>query len=514
QAGTGDSVLETFITKERDPEVHNQNARLGLDYQIGRQTTVGVLLSGYINQWNLNELSNVAIRPIGASDTLIQSFNTEENDWKNLQTNLHLSHQFTSTTNLDISLDYLFYNNDNPANYDQRFSLDTGTALRQEQLFSGNQTDFGIWVAKLDYQQTFAKKGKWGNGVKYVNSDFQNRVLVTMDEVVLPNFTNNGDLLEGVYAAYTQAEYPLSDKTQVKAGLRYEFSDTDLISDKDGQVVDREFGEFFPSVYLNHQLTETQQINLSYSRRINRPSFSDMASFVFFLDPNTSFSGNARLQPAIANTIQADYRYKTINLTLQYTHEDSTIARFQNRFDPELNRQLILPINLRDQQIFNASIAFPWKAAKWWQMRYFVQYTHTVATTVDEDFIDINRQNSVFLNGNQTFTLAKNWSFELSGFWRSRQLNGNVRIDPTGVLNAGLQKKLANGSRLTLNVTDVFDSFKFNTATTIPANNFAVERLFDFSQRTFKLTYLASFGNNKVKKARTYRQAEEARRVN
>lgn len=514
QSGTGDDFLETLITKERDPAVYNQNARLGLDYQIGERTTAGVLLSGYVNQWNLDEGSRVEIRPVGAPDTLIRSLNTEENDWSNLQTNLHVNHEFANATQLAVSLDYLYYNNDNPANYNQDFLLNGTTNLRREVLFSSNQTDFGIWVAKLDYNQAFAKTGKWNSGLKYVRSNFQNAVRVTLDDAILPNFTDNGDLVEGVYAAYTQAEYPLSAKTQLKAGLRYEFTDTDLTTEKDGQVVDRAFGALFPSVYLNHQLTATQQVNVSYSRRINRPQFNDMASFVFFLDPNTNFSGNASLQPALANTVQADYRFKTINLTLQYTHEDSTIARFQNRFDLATERQLILPVNLRDQQVFNVSVAFPWRPVKWWQMRYFIQYTHTAATTVDADLIYTDRLNSVFFNGNQTFTLPKDWSVELSGFWRSRQLNGNVRVDPMGVFNIGVQKKFANSSRLTFNATDVFNSLQAQTFTEIPASNFSVARLFDFSQRTFKLTYSARFGNQQVQKAREYRQAEEAKRVN
>ena len=67
---------------------------------------------------------------------------------------------------------------------------------------------------------------------------------------------------------------------------------------------DREFGSLFPSAYLDYKINDNNQINVSYSRRIDRPSFSNMAPFIIFVDPNTLFGGNAALQPAIINSAE------------------------------------------------------------------------------------------------------------------------------------------------------------------------------------------------------------------
>lgn len=45
----GGRETETYLTTEREPAINNQNARLGLDYQLTQKTTIGVLFSGYIN---------------------------------------------------------------------------------------------------------------------------------------------------------------------------------------------------------------------------------------------------------------------------------------------------------------------------------------------------------------------------------------------------------------------------------------------------------------------------------
>lgn len=300
----------------------------------------------------------------------------------------------------------------------------------------------------------------------------------------------------------------------MKAGLRYEYTDTELNSSSDGLVVDRAFGALFPSAFLQHQINDNNQFNLSCSRRINRPSFSDMASFVIFLDPRTVMGGNAALQPAIADAFQVDYRYKAINFSMQYTTEDSTIVRAQNRFDGNVGIQTIIPDNLKDQQTFTASVAFPVPVTDWWKMRFFAQYTYQEATSEDKGAFYTFNQNSFEVTGSQSFELPNDFSAELSGKYGTAIINGNQRFKPVGFMNFGIQKRLKNNARLSFNIGDVFNSLEFITTTDLPQQNFFVERLFDFSQRTFNVSYSASFGNQKVKGSRKRGQVEELRQVN
>lgn len=321
---------------------------------------------------------------------------------------------------------------------------------------------------------------------------------------------------EHIIAAYSSVDYQLSEKIQLKGGLRYEHTSTELNSSNDGKVIDRQFGRFFPSVYFNYKISPTQQFNISYSKRINRPSFSDMAPFIIFLSPNTSYGGNEALQPAIANTFQVNYRLKTVNFSIQYTQEDSTIVRYQNRFDPNTNTQLIVPNNLSEQNTFSAFVAFPIKIKEWWNIRLFGIYNRQSITLIDEEFgVQEFQQNSFRWNGSQSFKLPNDFSIELSGFYQSASLFGNVKFQPQGVFNFGIQKKLKNQARLTFNINDVFNALKAVGITDLPEENIFVDRAFDFSQRTFKLTYATTFGNQKVKNNRNRNSSKEERnRVN
>ncbi len=516
RTGTGMNFTETLLTSDRNPTRNNHNYRLGLDIQISEQTTIGVLFSGYGNNWDMHATNRTNIRPASAPDTLAISQNVEVNDWQHLQSNLNLTHNFENGATLNADFDYLVYDNQNPIIYDLRFQDETGNALSNQNLLSEKDTPFNILVGKLDYAVPVGEKTKLSVGVKYVTSDFENNVALSDKGVTLPNFTSISDLTENIFALYSQLDYQLSEKTTLKGGLRYEKSDTELNSTNGGNVVDRNLNNFFPSVYWNQKIGELSSFNLSYSRRINRPSFSDMAPFVIFLDPRTSFGGNAALRPALANTFQADYTRKSVSLSAQYTEEDFTIVGFQNRFDTTTNTQLIVPDNLGGQKTASLTLSFPIKVNDWWKMRYFSTVLWQESTTVEDLGTFTFDQTNFRVNGNQTFTLGNDYTAELSGFYQTRSLVGNVKFEPLGILNFGIQKKFKGGSRLAFNVSDIFNSLERIGITDLPEENIYIERAFDFSQRTFKLTYSATFGNKGVKKERNRKTGadEEKGRVN
>ena len=71
-----------------------------------------------------------------------------------------------------------------------------------------------------------------------------------------------------------------------------------LVTDQIGNsLVDRDYGNFFPSIYLSYKLNDNNNLNLSFSKRINRPAFTDLAPFVLFFDLDSGVQGNTSLQP-------------------------------------------------------------------------------------------------------------------------------------------------------------------------------------------------------------------------
>jgi outer membrane receptor protein involved in Fe transport len=508
-----DLNLVTTHTFNRFPTQNNHNHRLGFDYQISPKTVVGVLVSGYSNRWDMHAQNNIELQSNTNTDSTIRSDIQEKNYWNHLQANINLSHEFRNRARIATDVDVLYFDNQNPINYDFHYLDSEGELIQSQELTTIKDTPFRIIVSKVDYQLPIEENLKISTGVKAVNSTFENDVTVIEDGVELSDFTSFNELTEEIYAGYVQAEYKFS-KNLIKGGLRYEHTRTDLISNVEGQVVDRNFGALFPSLLLSRGLNDNQRLSMSYSRRINRPAFSDMAPFFIFLDPNTVFTGNPSLQPGISNTVQFDYTLGDVIFSTQYTWEDSTIVRFQNRFFPEEDRQIIIPDNLRGQQTYSASISLPIKLTDWRSMRYFGTYIWQKSVTVEGLGIYEFEQHNFRINGNVDLKLPEDFSLSVSGFYQTTSLVGNVQFDPLGILNFGLQRKLGENMRLTFNITDVFNSLERIGTTNLTDESVSVERKYDFSQRTFKLTLTGSFGNNKLRKARNRQTSEEKNRVN
>lgn len=516
RTGTGNDFKETFFKADRNPTRNYHNYRLGIDVDVGENTAIAALLSGYTNNWDMLADNVTDIRSAGALDTLVFVRNTEQNDWQHLQSNINLLHDFKNGATFNADFDYLVYDNQNPNTYARRFEDGDGNFIQTQNLNGTKDTPFNILLGKLDYTASLGEKARLSVGAKYVASDFENKVALTEDGVTLPNFTSDSDLTENIFALYSQVDYQLSEKTTLKGGLRYESSSTELNSSNGGLVVNRQLDNLFPSIYINQKIEEFSSLNLSYSRRIDRPSFSSMAPFVIILDPKTSFGGNTSLRPALANTFQVDYTRRSVSLSAQYTDEDFTIVNFQNRFDPQTNTQLIIPDNLEGQKTASLTLSLPIKVADWWKMRYFSTFLWQESTTIDDLGTFTFDQTNLRINGNQTFTFGNNYTAELSGFYQTRSLVGNVKFEPLGILNFGIQKKFKGGSRLVFNINDVFNSLKRVGITDLPEENIYIKRTFDFSQRTFKLTWSASFGNKGVKKERNRKTGaeNEKKRVN
>ncbi len=516
-----DRTLDNFTASDRDPTQLNHNARLGLDLQVSEKTVIGALIAAYDNKWTMDAVNDIRIEVNQVPDTLITLDNIETNQWRHFMGNLNLQHNFSKSEKLNFDVDYLYYHDNNPNDYINRYFDGQGLLFLEEETRSRKETPIEIVVGKLDYSKSFGEKLKWETGLKGTMSKFTNDVSVEMyrqaEWVTDFDLTAKWDLTEDIAAAYTAFEVKLDDKSQLKAGLRYEFTDSNLGTEEEANIVDREFGRFFPSIFVSRQFNDNHSSNISYSRRITRPTFNDMAPFVIFMDPNTFFSGNSALQPSISDNFKVDYRFKTTLFSLQYTHEDDAIARFQNRVIPETNKQLIAAENMENRKTLSFMIALPVYLTDWWEMQNNIMGTwQEVNTFYDDDPIQVRQKNAA-LNSFQTFKLKNNFSMEISGFYRSPTLFGVMKMEPMWAVNFGLQKQLKNDKgSLKFSVDDIFNSLEWDGSTNLPEQNLVTSGVYDFSQRTFRLSYSRNFGNKKLKGARNRATGsqDEQQRVN
>ncbi|MGC4100763.1 outer membrane beta-barrel protein [Ferruginibacter sp.] len=499
-------ITDNNTDTRRHTQTGEHIAHLGLDIQLSPKTIIGGIIGGYDSKWTMTANNTLSVVKNNVPDTSVYIVNEELNQWKHFMANINFSHQIKEGENITADLDYLYYKDNNPNTYTNQYFNGNGTALGQEYTRSSKLTPFTIWVGKVDYNKKINEKLHAEAGVKLALSEFTNDVAVeTLKQsnwVADSSLTSKYSLKEDIAAAYTAFSITASAKTSIKLGLRYEYTSSNLGSIKQKNIIDRKYGRFFPSIFVTQKVDDNNSFNFSYSRRITRPTFRDMAPFVIFIDPYTFFSGNSGLQPAFSNVFKVDYMLKSFVFSVSYTKENETIANFQPKISKD-NKQIYAAENLDNIKTLNLSISLPFTVTKWWNMQNNLQGTWQQLNAVyDKGPFRVEQKNFGF-NSSQNFTLPRNYSMELSGFYQSKGLFGAAVTKSMALVNFGVQKKFKdNKSKLRAAVDNIFNGYKLRAVTDIPSENVYNTVYLTFSFRTYKLTYTYNFGNNKLKDKR------------
>ncbi len=514
--------LETETVSDRFPERNNHTARLGLDYQVNDKFIIGGLLSGYNTKWVMDATNVANLSSDGVLDTVITVDNHELNEWKHLGGNINLQYSFAANKSLSMDVDYLSYLDNNPTDYNNHYEDGEGNYLFENYTRSTKMTPIEIKVGKIDYVAPIGTKLKLETGVKGTISSFTNDVGVEYSNdgqawVEDPELTAKYELDEAIAAGYVSLEAPIDQKTNIKAGLRYEYTDSNLGSEEEQNIVDRQFGSFFPTFYISRKLNESSTLNFVYGKRITRPTFNDMAPFVIFLDPYTFFSGNPAVQPAISNNFEVGYTYKSALLSMKYGIEDSTIANYQSEIIEGTNKQLLYSENLKQTKTLSLTVSFPLTPVSWWNMYVNVSGVLQEAQKYDEFGLQSYTAGNISAYTSQTFTLPKTFTLEVTGMYVSGGLFGIFALKPFGSVNVGLQKKLGeNGGALRLVADNIFNTMNYRDELNLEEQQQYYSAELQFSQPTLKLTYTRNFGNQKVTgvRKRATGAEEERKRIN
>jgi outer membrane receptor protein involved in Fe transport len=457
----------------------------------------------------------------GLPTAYTETLNEELNQWKHFGANYNLKHNFADDHYLSFNIDYLHYKDNNPNTYENSYFDENKVFLYIEKVRSGKVTPITTWVSSLDYSNKFNKKIKFDAGIKGSSSNFVNSVNVENLQgenwIPDPTLTNRSNLDEKIAAAYSALEYTINDKLSLKLGLRYEYTDSQLDTETEGKVVDKQYGIFFPSIFLSRKFNDDLNMNLSYSKRITRPTFNDLAPFVIFINPTTFISGNSALQPAISNSCKYDINYKSILLSFQYTDEQSSIASFQEHIDEETGRLVYTPTNLDYTKSLSITLGLPIKVNDWWKMQNNLIYIdQKIKGLYNEDTVTLALGNFQ-ANTTQSFKITKTISNETTIYYYGPSLFGTAKYDAVAGVDIGFQKKFSDKwGTLKFSINDLFDSNKYSGGTDLPDQNIKTHNKFDFSNTTYVLTYSNSFGNSKLKSSRERQTGseEERNRVN
>jgi iron complex outermembrane receptor protein len=504
------------------------NYKAGADFFLTNKTVVGVMFNGMAskNDQGYNSDTRIAY-PTARLDTAVYTNGKLNNTWLNNAANLNFKHLIDSTgQELTADFDYAQFNNSSLQQY-RTTKYDELGILRQIRNEDGN-TDSDIFIrsGKLDYTRPLANKARLDAGLKmswvtsqngmqffFLNKDAQQPVLD-------PLRTRDFEYRERVQAAYVNYVGAWS-KIDVQLGLRVE-NTKGLGTLQGARLLQRNYTNLFPSVFLSKHLNSKNQLVFSYSRRIDRPNYEDLNPFLYFLDPYTYNRGNEYLRPQLTSAFELSHTYNNkITTTINYSRTADVISDFLEQ-DARTKVTYLTELNIGVQENYGVAVSVPMPITKWWTSNTYVNVFHNrYAGDVPRSGQNVLGGDSAYvqhlntsvttwtLNSVHQISLPKNFAVELSGTYRSRFLQeSQLYGQPMGAVSVGVQKKLLNNrATLKLNVSDVFwtnyfrGNFRFN--------DINVSVLNKRESRVARLTFTCRFGSSKVAAARARKSGLE-----
>ncbi|HQW44522.1 MAG: TonB-dependent receptor [Chitinophagaceae bacterium] len=414
--------------------------RAGFDYFIDNRNTIslsGSMAKGSFKPTNYSNLeTDLLSTPVVFS--LAERLSTSTSKFQNTGSMLSYKRNFPKAGH-ELTADVTYNKSkNNSSNLIKTDSLDYSTknivkTSSQRQDGSGTNENF---IFQTDYTNPLTDKSKFEMGARVSIRKVDNKndfFLISPSGTAIynPLSSVNYNSTDKVYAAYSTYTNQIKN-FGYQLGLRIESSNYEGRLPDKGQVFNIKFPvSLFPSIFLSNKMKNDQELQLNYTRKINRPNFFQLYPFTDYADSLNINRGNPNLNPEFTNSIELSYQ-KTFkknkdNLLASVYYKNTTdlITRFQVQETSTITGKDILVntyINASSSYVTGFELTLKTKMTKWWDLTTNMNlFTSKINTGIagqpeQEQFA------SWFGKLNNTFKLFKNFTMQLSGEYQSKSI--------------------------------------------------------------------------------------------
>ncbi|MBC7399422.1 MAG: TonB-dependent receptor, partial [Mucilaginibacter sp.] len=427
----------------------NNILKTGLDYSVSPSTTIGFAVGGItVSRVGSNVGTATWLNPAGVTDSAIYTTNNTNNQLRNGSFNLNAKHTISASLDLSADFDYLHYTTTSTSDYDNRLLKPGGY---DEQSRGNIPTTINITSGKIDYNLKIGKETTFQSGWKSSLSKTDN--LASYQNLIGSNWLDDNNrnnhfvYAEDIHALYSTIESKYK-KISYQLGVRYEHTGYNARQYSNAVQKDtaftKNYGGFFPSGYVTYQADTVNGFTLTVGRRIDRPIFQTLNPFLSIINKYTYMTGNPFILPQYTWNFELSHQYKNwLTTTVSYSDIKNYFSQI---FLNGATKDIILYTqgNVGHTSNFGLSSIVALAPAHWWSFTFQAVYNHkqlkgfngnTYTTSIDQLNINLNNQ----------FTIGKNYSAELSGFYTTRARNDvQELLYPTGQLSAGILRPILN----------------------------------------------------------------------
>lgn len=496
------------------------NLKAGLDYYLAEKSVVSFSAGLNLRNGNENELLNINQLYTNSNPlSLSNRQNTEQQDGNSYDLNVDFSQKFKNPKE-EITANFSFSEgtNDTYQIYNTNiYNLNGASANKldiQRTQRDGYNQNFNVQV---DYSKPVGKLGKIEAGYR---SQIRNAESSTFADQLSPvngsfNFnyllSNDFNSKDQVHAAYFNYQNQLNN-FGYQVGLRAE--DATLNTEMGAYDINTNIGytpgkvaytRIYPSVFLTQKLKADQQVQLSYSRRVNRPRGWDTNPFIDVSDPLNYRQGNPNLQPEDVHAFELSYSkfWKKFSLiSSAYMRRTNDVIQ-RIRTEPDANGITITtPQNLTRNIASGLELIGKFDLFKKWNFTANVNlYQSKIVGAPAADFVD-NAGFSYNANLTNNFILPYGITLQIKGDYRSREIMAQgIRKAIYGV-DAGAKYDISKKASLSLNIRDVFFTRKWQMTTEGSTSVIDFSRYMQGTQGNLTLSYRFGKTDFNLKKAK------------
>ena len=434
-------------------------------------------------------------------------------------------HTFTDNHTLDVVVSHNRWNADNENIYQDSIAyLDTETVTEKYMSRPLNIKSHNTEV-KVDYENKLSDAVKLEAGY---NGRF-NRENTPQESYEAPNWDGTGLVEDHVYynhftydldihALYATVSYNLK-KLSVMAGLRGEYWKVNTESydwDQEHGVEEKpapfkkDYFQLFPSVFMSYQLTQTQQLQLNYTRRLRRPWGGELNSFRNTSDASITSFGNPLLTPEYSNSFSLNYLKQwdqhSLLVSAYYRPTSDVIQRitYRGAADGQMYRT---PMNVANSTSTGVELTGKNKIGRILDLTTNVNLYYykldAFAFDIEGQTVTGESRDNFTWNARIIAQLTLPWgiSMQLSGRYNSRQVITQGYRPSQISMDAGIKKGFFDRKLvLSINCRDVFNSRKWESYT--GSDTFSRYTLNKRRSRTVNFNLTWNFGNSQGKKKR------------
>lgn len=361
------------------------------------------------------------------------------------------------------------------------------------------------WFFQSDYVHPFATDGKAEAGIRSAFRTVSNDYALEQNEgddnwIVFPAFNNNLLYTERIHAAYLMAGNKF-DRISIQAGLRGEYSDITTELTESNEKNHREYFNLFPSVNVGYEINKNRTLQLSYSKRINRPGFRELLPFSNFSDSRNFFQGNPDLQPEYTHSFETGYLVNwqsgSVLSSAYYRYRVGDIQRITEIADDGTTR--VFPVNVGSTNAYGVEVNLSLTVGKWWDINSSANFYRAITEGTYKDEL-LSRDTYAFhARSTSKMTIAKGLEFQTSFFYRGPRETTQGRQMAAYSLDLALAKDVLKGkATISANVRDLLNTRKWRSIVDIPEEDYYAESSRQWAPRQVRLTF--TYRLNQMKK--------------